>query len=60
MKEKEFLLRQELTELGLKQTERLKLANDNKNEEDDEYECQICNANLYVSLVSNIVMCSVH
>merc|ERR1711874_229530 len=36
------------------QTERLKLSNDNKNEEDDEYECQICNANLYVSLLADM------
>ena len=58
VKDREFSQRQQLTDLGLKQTERLKLSNENKNEEDDEYECQICNANLYVSLVRNVFVCS--
>jgi hypothetical protein len=32
--------------------ERLKLESDKKGEEDDEYECHVCSANLYLSLVS--------
>ena len=35
-------------------SERLNLASSGgKDQEDDEYECQVCNANLFVSLVSS-------
>ena len=37
----------------LQVSERLNLASSGgKDQEDDEYECQVCNANLFVSLVS--------
>merc|ERR1719203_284978 len=52
IKEREFKQRQALTDLGLKQTERLNL-NEHKNEEDDEYECRVCATNLYVSLLAD-------
>ena len=39
--------------LLLQVSERLNLASSGgKDQEDDEYECQVCNANLFVSLVS--------
>ena len=47
---REISLREKVAAAGIKKFERLKL--ERKGEEDDEYECGICNANLYLSLVS--------
>ena len=47
---REIALREKVAAAGIKKFERLKL--ERKGEEDDEYECGICNANLYLSLVS--------
>lgn len=41
----------------LQVSERLNLASSGgKDQEDDEYECQVCNANLFVSLVRRLAM----
>merc|ERR1711915_286685 len=52
---RESELRKQVIGLGIKVSERLSLENDSsKEEEDDEYECQVCNANLFVSLIANV------
>ena len=47
----EYIKRTMISDLGVKQTERITLRT-KKQEEDDEYECETCSANLYVSFVS--------
>lgn len=55
IRDKESELRKQVISLGIKVSERLSLENDSsKEEEDDEYECQVCNANLFVSLIANV------
>merc|ERR1719189_424433 len=54
IKERESEFRKKLHSAGVKVNERLKLENKSSADgEDDEYECYVCNANLYVSLVAN-------
>merc|ERR1739838_1267839 len=55
IRDRESELRKQVIGLGIKVSERLSLENDSsKEEEDDEYECQVCNANLFVSLIANV------
>lgn len=58
VREKEIQLRKQLFALGLKTSERLPLPERKKSrsarEEDGDYECEICRANLFLSLVSLI------
>eukprot|EP00092_Neocalanus_flemingeri_P014188 GFUD01015307.1.p1 GENE.GFUD01015307.1~~GFUD01015307.1.p1 ORF type:complete len:2572 (+),score=650.46 GFUD01015307.1:122-7837(+) len=55
IRDRESELRKKVINLGIKVSERLSLENDSsKEEEDDEYECQVCNANLFVSLIANV------
>jgi len=54
IREREAHARKEVINLGIKVSERLNLASSGgKDQEDDEYECQVCNANLFVSLIAN-------
>merc|ERR1719330_1736598 len=54
IRDREIELRNKVTAAGVKTTERLELQNKTgKDEEDEEYECYVCNANLYVSLLAN-------
>merc|ERR1711962_1667755 len=54
IREREAHARKEVISLGIKVSERLNLASSGgKDLEDDEYECQVCNANLFVSLIAN-------
>merc|ERR1719193_1085593 len=48
---REISMREKIAAAGVKKFERLRV--ERKGEEDDEYECQICNANLYLSLIAN-------
>ena len=48
----EYIKRTMISDLGVKSTERINLRKKKKQEEDDEYECETCSANLYVSFVS--------
>ena len=42
-----------ISDMGVKTTERINLKSDKKNQvEEEEYECETCSANLYVSFVS--------
>merc|ERR1712013_470747 len=55
IRDRESDLRKQVFSLGIKVSERLSLENDSsKEEEDDEYECHVCNANLFVSLIANV------
>jgi protein Jumonji len=55
IRDRESELRKQVISLGIKVSERLSLENDSsKEEEDDEYECHVCNANLFVSLIANV------
>ncbi|CAB3362180.1 Hypothetical predicted protein [Cloeon dipterum] len=56
--EREETLRDTLKNIGLKSSERLPLPDSSKKarsntEEDNEYECEICRANLYLSMMTN-------
>merc|ERR1712156_659228 len=54
IREREAHARKEVISLGIKVSERLNLASSGgKDLEDDGYECQVCNANLFVSLIAN-------
>lgn len=54
IRDREMELRKKVMGAGVKTTERLELQNKTgKDEEDEEYECYVCNANLYVSLIAN-------
>merc|ERR1719410_953326 len=54
IRDREMDLRRKVTNAGVKTSERLQLENkSSKDAEDEEYECYVCNANLYVSLVGN-------
>ena len=50
----EYIKRTMISDLGVKSCERINLrgSGKKKQEEDDEYECETCSANLYVSFVS--------
>ncbi|CAH0386856.1 unnamed protein product [Bemisia tabaci] len=55
MRDREVALRTQLEDLGLRATERLPRNNKKRLQvdEDEDYECEICHANLFISLVSN-------
>ena len=58
IRDHEYIKRTMISDLGVKHSERITLKT-KKQEEDDEYECETCSANLYVSFVSkfnNITM----
>ena len=47
-----------ISDMGVKTTERINLKSDKKNQvEEEEYECETCSANLYVSFVSFLFFC---
>ena len=50
----EYIKRTMISDMGVKHSERITLRT-KKQEEDDEYECETCSANLYVSFVSTIM-----
>ena len=52
MRDNEYVKRTMIQDLGVKGTERLALKNKKSQQEEDEYECETCSANLYVSFVS--------
>ena len=55
MRDNEYVKRTMISDLGVKTTERINLRSGNKKQtEEDEYECEMCSANLYVSFVSFI------
>ena len=55
MRDNEYVKRTMISDLGVKSTERINLKSGNKKQqEEDEYECETCSANLYVSFVSKI------
>lgn len=51
IRDNEYIKRTMISDLGVKQTERIVLKA-KKQDQDDEYECEICSENLYVSYVS--------
>merc|ERR1712045_1077521 len=54
MRDNEYVKRTMIQDLGVKGTERLALKNKKSQQEEDEYECETCSANLYVSFVCDI------
>ena len=54
MRDNEYVKRTMISDLGVKTTERINLKESKKQTEEDEYECEMCSANLYVSFVSFI------
>ena len=54
IRDHEYIKRTMISDLGVKQSERITLKT-KKQEEDDEYECETCSANLYVSFVSKSI-----
>ena len=54
MRDNEYVKRTMISDLSVKTTERINLRSGSKKQtEEDEYECEMCGANLYVSFVSN-------
>ncbi len=43
-----------ISDLGVKTNERINLRQDKKNQVEDEYECEVCSANLYVSFLCDV------
>jgi len=54
MRDNEYVKRTMISDLGVKNTERLALKNRKSQQEEDEYECETCSANLYVSFVCDV------
>merc|ERR1719384_1103108 len=55
MRDNEYVKRTMISDLGVKSTERINLKSGNKSQqEEDEYECETCSANLYVSFVCDV------
>ena len=55
MRDNEYVKRTMISDMGVKSTERINLkSGSKKQQEEDEYECETCSANLYVSFVSVI------
>merc|ERR1712029_386810 len=54
MRDNEYVKRTMIQDLGVKGTERLALKNKKSQQEEDEYECETCSANLYVSFVCDV------
>ena len=52
IRDAEYVKRTMIGDLGVKVNERIVLKSSKKQEQDDEYECEICSENLYVSYVS--------
>ena len=52
MRDNEYVKRTMISDLGVKSTERIDLKSSKKQQEEDEYECETCSTNLYVSFVS--------
>ena len=53
MRDNEYVKRTMISDLGVKSTERINLKSGSKKQrEEDEYECETCSINLYVSFVS--------
>jgi hypothetical protein len=53
IRDNEYVKRTMISDMGVKTNERISLKTDKKNTtEEEEYECQTCSANLYVSFVS--------
>lgn len=55
IRDNEYVKHTMIRDLGVKTSERIKLRS-KKQEQDDEYECEICSENLYVSYVSTNVI----
>ena len=55
IRDHEYIKRTMISDMGVKHSERITLRT-KKQEEDDEYECETCSANLYVSFVSKIII----
>jgi hypothetical protein len=53
IRDDEYVKRTMLADLGVKSSERIVLKT-KKGDQEDEYECEICSENLYVSYVSNL------
>lgn len=53
IRDNEYVKRTMLADLGVKSTERIVLKS-KKQQQDDEYECEVCSENLYVSYVSEV------
>jgi protein Jumonji len=53
VRDNEYAKRAMISDLGVKSTERIVLKK-KKDEQEDEYECEVCSENLYVSYVSTI------
>lgn len=51
IRDNEYVKRTMLADLGVKNTERINIKV-KKGEQEDEYECEVCSENLYVSYVS--------
>ncbi len=52
IRDNEYVKRTMISDLGVKSVERINLRSGKKQQEEDEYECETCSANLYVSFVS--------
>ncbi len=53
IRDNEYVKRTMISDMGVKTTERIQLKSGKKNQvEEEEYECETCSANLYVSFVS--------
>lgn len=52
VRDNEYIRRTMISDLGVKSAERIVLKSKKHQEQDDEYECEICSENLYISYVS--------
>ncbi len=54
IRDNEYIKRTIISDMGVKGSERIVLKSKKHQEQDDEYECEICSENLYISYVSHI------
>jgi hypothetical protein len=54
LRDVEYVQRTMISDLGVKTNERINLRQDKKNQVEDEYECEVCSANLYVSFLCDV------
>ena len=59
IRDNEYVKRAMIGDLGVKGVERIVLKAKKPQQQDDEYECEVCSENLYISFVSGLTpICS--
>ena len=58
IRDNEYVKRAMIGDLGVKGVERIVLKAKKPQQQDDEYECEVCSENLYISFVSGYILTS--